>query len=341
MTDVLVVGGGVMGTLSAWELAKRGLAVTVLERSIPGAEASTAAAGMLGAQLEAHEGEAEANADGFAARALWDGFVRALEDETGVPVGYEPCGALVVGKKAEGYRWQAAAGLRAETLTPDETAKLEPALARTESLWLPGDGQVDPPKMFRALQVACARRGVVFRTGEDVARVVVDGGRATGVLLGSGTVLSAAHVVLAAGSWSSLVQGTPLARDAVKPVRGQMVEVSLRSPAFSRVVAGDGVYLVPRRDGRVTIGSTMEHVGFEKRVTAGAVAELLSRAIAVVPVLADATLGATWSSFRPFAPKALVGASEVPGLVYATGHHRNGILLAPLTAARVAKAVFG
>lgn len=341
--DVVVIGGGIMGSVSALALARRGRRVLVLERSVPGAEASSAAAGILGAQLEAHGPGPEVEMF-VESRALYPAFVETLEAETGVAVGYRRCGGLrvcapnVVEQTQHAVAWQRDRGLLVEF----PTERVEPAIADglVQAVRFVDDGQIDPPKLFAAVSIAASRAGVVFRPATEVRRVRIEQGRATGVELAGGEVLSCPHVVLAAGSWSSLVGGA--SADDVRPVRGQIVELGLRVPLFSHVVLGPDAYLVPRADGRVLIGSTMEHVGFEKRVTAGGVRDLLDAALAIVPGLRDATLLGTWASFRPFSPGGpKIGPSGVDGLTLATGHHRNGILLAPLTGERVAAAVTG
>ena len=177
----------------------------------------------------------------------------------------------------------------------------------------------------------------------QVRRVFVEGGRARGVTLEDGSVERGEQVVLAAGSWSTLVEGVPLAPGAVRPARGQIVELTLRAPLFSHVLFGPGADLVPRSDGRVLIGSTLEFVGYHKDVTARGVRDLLVAATRLFPALEEGSMSGYWSNFRPFTPEGrpLLGPSELPGLLLATGHHRNGILLAPLTGEIVAAAVEG
>lgn len=341
--DVVVVGGGLIGVTCALELARRGRRVLVLERGVPGAEASGAAAGILGAQLEAHEPGAEAELL-LESRAMYPAFAASLEAETGVSVGLRRCGVLracapgAAHELERAVTWQRARGLSVEWLD----APVEPAVsdALTQAVRFADDGQIDPPKLFAAASIAAARAGVVLRPATEVRRVLVERDRAVGVELGGGEALRAPDVVLAAGAWSSCLGGAPV--DDVRPVRGQIVELGLPAPLFSHVVFGPGAYLVPRADGRVLVGSTMEHVGFERRVTAGGARDLLDAAVTIVPGLRDATLLGSWSGFRPHSPRGpRVGASGVDGLTLATGHHRNGILLAPVTAARVADAITG
>lgn len=336
-----------MGSASALALARRGDRVTVLERAVPGAEASSAAAGILGAQVEAHGPGAETDLF-LASAALYPSFVAELLRETGIDVGYRRCGVIRVAGAGEetalveATSWQERAGLRVEQLDQAALHQAEPALAEelTMGARFGDDAQVDPPKLFRAVQIAATRAGVTYRTGTQVRRVVVEQGRAVGVLLEDGSLVPADRVVLAAGSWSSLVDGIDLPRDAVQPARGQIVELSLRIPPLRHVVFGRGAYLVPRDDGRVLVGSTLELVGYTKEVTAAGVRDLLVAATRLCPLLEGAAFSGAWASFRPF-PKdgrLLLGTSSVKSLVYATGHHRNGILLAPLTARVVAAA---
>jgi glycine oxidase len=348
--DVVVVGGGVMGSTSALGLARRGASVLVLEKSVPGAEASSAAAGILGAQIESHGPGRETDLC-LASRALYPSFVAGLREATGLDVGYRQAGTLRLGRAGQlaglgaTAAWQRGAGLPVEELGPARTAELVEGLGEgfEGGVWFPEDGQLDPPSLLRALQVAAIGAGVSYRSGSQVRRVVVEDERATGVLLDDGTRVHAGRVVLAAGSWSTLVEGVPLEPGAVKPARGQIVELQLRAPTFSCVIFGPGAYLVPRADGRVLVGSTLEFVGYHKDVTAGAVRDLLAAATAILPALGAASVSRMWSNFRPFAAAGapLIGPSGLRGLVLATGHHRNGILLAPVTGEIVAAACEG
>ena len=349
--DVVIVGGGVMGCASALELAKAGAKVIVLERSVPGAEASSAAAGILGAQVETSEGDS-----GFElarqSRARYPAWSEQLKSATGIDIGYRLCGILRVAfdeeSKTHIFRetaWQQKAGLVVETIEQAMLRALEPKLdPKTKfALLFPDDGQVDPPRLLRALYIAASQAGASFRSGAYVRAVAVEAGTVRGVVLEDGTRVAADRVVLAAGSWSTLVEGVPLEPSAVRPARGQMVELETREPALKRIVFGPRCYLVPREDGRILVGSTLEFVGYRREVTAGAIRDLLTAAIELVPSLTDASLGRTWSNFRPYSDrgKPLIGASEVHGLILATGHHRNGILLAPITAEIVCALVRG
>ena len=345
--DTLIIGGGVMGCGVALRLAQAGQKVTVLERSIPGAEASSAAAGILAPQAECDAPGPMLDL-GLRSRSLYPAFAEELREATDLDIGYRRCGVLKVASTEEGAQrlaaratWQRAAGLSATPVSTTEVRELEPALTgpMLSGLHLPEEGQVEAPMLATALSLAAARAGVVFET-EVVRSVWVEGGRARGVELESGRRESQA-VVVAAGAWSALVPGSGPGAASVRPARGQIAQLEMRPLPLSRVIFTERGYLVPRRDGRLLVGSTLEFVGFEKRVTAGGVHSLLDLAIEAVPRLADAALTSTWCGFRPHTPDGLplLGPCSVEGLFFASGHHRNGILLAPVTAEVVSAAV--
>jgi glycine oxidase len=349
--DVVIVGGGVMGCASALALADEGLRVLVLERSVPGAEASSAAAGILGAQTEAQEAGPFFELARLS-RASYGSWSTRLQEATGIDIGYRRCGVLRLafddpGKQqlAEEIAWQTAAGLDVETLDAAGVARLEPSVSAMVSfgVFFGEDGRVEPPLLLKALHIAAAAAGARFQSGTYVRSIDVVEGIARGVLLEDGTHVSSPNVVVAAGSWSTLVDGIPLDPAAVRPARGQIVELETREPVLRRVIVGPSCYLVPRDDGRVLVGSTLEFVGYRREVTAIAVRNLLGAAIEIAPSLADAALGRTWSNFRPYTSRGtpIIGPTEIRGLVLATGHHRNGILLAPITAEIVRALIIG
>ncbi len=347
--DVVVIGGGVQGCAVAWRLARAGKDVLVLERSIPGAEASSAAGGILSPGVEAVE------PGPFyelcrASLARYRTFAHDLVAETGLDVGYRDGGTLEVALDDDHAQLLAARAERlerhrmpAEILDDAAARRLEPGLSPQTrgALFFPDEASIDPRLLSRALYLAAHGAGARFRPGQ-VHRIVQEGGRAVGVDHESGRIASDA-VVLAAGAWSALVEGSGLRPTHVRPVRGQIALLDTRPRLLSRVVFSGKGYVVPRADGRVLCGSTMEEVGFERAVTAGGIHDVLELAIEIAPQLARAPILDTWSSFRPASPDGwpILGAAAIPGLWYATGHTRNGILLTPITADAISAAVLG
>lgn len=341
MTSALVIGAGIVGCASALRLAQRGVQVTVLERGRIGEHAaSTAAAGMLGAQLEAHP-VASMQALCVESRARYAAFVAEVGALGGGDVELRFCGALrVAATRAEldaierDASLQVARGYDVELLDDRGVAATEPSLTgMVGGALYRGDGIVEPRTLLAAVRAAAAQVGVRFEERCDVRAFTFDPrGRIDGVQLADDT-RRADRIVLAAGSWSTRIEGVDrvLAPPTVEPVRGQMLE--LRDEPFLRcVVEGAGAYLSPRRDGRVLVGSTMERVGFERAVTAGAAADLLAAAVRMVPRLAGAQLTDQWCGFRAATPDGLPIFGRADDLVVATGHFRNGIVLAPISA---------
>jgi glycine oxidase len=342
-----------MGTSIAWELALRGLAVTVLEKSIPGAEASSAAAGILGAETEAHGPGPMLDLCRYS-QSLYPSWIKKLTAATDVDVGYLKGGCIEVafdektlGEWKKKRAFQIKTG-QAQLLSSVALGKLEPLITRRAvgAVYLPGDARITPPHLFRATHIAADRAGAVFQTGAYVRRVLKDEdrrghARARGVELEDGTQILADAVIVAAGSWTPLVGGLPVKRTAIVPARGQIVELTFPKPPLMRLAFGGGCYLVPRADGRVLLGSTLEFVGFKRGVTAGGIRSLLADAIRLVPSLEEAEVTGTWSNFRPYTKDhlPLLGSTGVEGLFLASGHYRTGILLAPATAKIIADLV--
>jgi glycine oxidase len=350
MSDVVVIGGGVAGCASALALARRGLSVRVLERN-QGEGASWAAAGIIGPQLEA-SGDGPLARLCLASRALYAELAASLVEATGIDVGYRQSGALRVAFTAEGREeiarelaWQREAGLAVEICDGDGARARAPALCDEVAggAWLADEARIDPPSLMRALRIAAERAGVRFSTGATVRRIVVEREHARGAQLEDGTKVEAGWTVLAAGSWSSLLDASGLAPSAVRPVRGQIVELTPASPVLSQVVYGPGCYLSPRDDGRVLVGATVEFAGYVTAVTSRAVRDLLTAALRLAPALGDAPIGRTWAGLRPHPKDALpiLGEGEIANLLFATGHFRNGVLLAPVTAKIVAALIAG
>jgi glycine oxidase len=346
---VAIIGAGVMGCTTALSLAERGADVTLLERAVPGAEASSAAAGILGAQIEL-QGRRSEVASLVRARESWHVWARELSESTGIDIGYRITGVLRVARSeveretiSTEVDWQRAQGLRAVLLDSTAAHKVEPELAPdiVGAAHFPDDGQVDPPALLRALTIALARAArTTVRTGATARRLMVDHDRCVGVQLDDGELLADA-IVLAAGSWSSLIAGIPSSLPVVRPVRGQIVLLDERPPRARSIVFGASGYVVPRGDGRVVCGSTTEHAGFRKEVTAAGIHQILHDALTCLPSLASAQVAGMWSNFRPYVEveRALVGKSVLPGLFLATGHYRNGILLSKTSADAVAGAI--
>jgi glycine oxidase len=347
--DAVVVGGGVIGLAIAWRAAQAGMAVTVMDER-PGRGASWAAAGMLAPVTEVHYGERPLLDLNLAAATRWPGFAAEVEEASGRPVGYTPVGTLAVARDADDnaaledlYQFQLRCGLEVERLRSRECRQLESGLhpGIRGGVLAAGDHQVDSRALVEALLSACERAGVRMVAGR-VTELAVEGDRVTGVVLGDGERLAAAAVVLAAGCWSGGLGGVAAeALPPVRPVKGQLLY--LRGPASeplcSRNVRGLEVYVVPRGDGRVVVGATVEEQGFDTRVTAGAVHDLLRAALELLPDVAELELLETVCGLRPGSPDnaPMIGPAGPEGLVVATGHYRNGILLAPVTGDAVAE----
>ncbi len=352
MKDVIVIGGGLIGCAVAAEIAKRGLRVAVLERGQPGNEASWASAGMLAPQTEAERAD-EFFEFCYRGLKLYRDYVDELRNLTGLDACLRSEGALQIAfDEAEAkrldqvYRWQIEAGLPIEKLNAAELARMEAALSNEVSAgyYFPAEMQVDNRRLCEAVVAAAYRRGVEFiscAATEIVIERRAGRRRATGVRTNQ-HLHSAATIINAAGCWAGLLTAEGVELPTLIPIHGQMVALRTRPDQFCRTLHFGHNYLVPRLDGRVIIGSTAEQIGFEKRVTAEALKTLLARAIQVVPALATAEMVEFWSGLRPATidRKPLLGQHpEVSGLVYASGHYRNGILLAPITAQLIADLV--
>ena len=368
--DVAIVGGGVIGLAVAWRARARGLSVTVLERGEIGRETSYVAAGMLAPVAEVEFGEAGRAALelGLRSAELWPGFAAELERVSGAEVGLLRTGTLVLARDEDEARelerqiaFRESLGLRTIRLRGSEARAREPGLAPTVRLAFeaPDDHSVDPRFVLAALRRACEATGVRLREHAPVLRIECDGDgdgdgsgdgvRVTAVELEGGELVSAREVVIAAGPWSGALPGLPAhARVPVRPVKGQLLR--LRDPAgpglLERVARFEGGYLVPRADGRYVLGATVGERGFERHATAGGVYELLRDAHELVPGVSELAIEELCVGLRPGTPDNLPvvgrgGCGSLDGLTWATGHYRNGILLAPLTAELVAGALAG
>lgn len=336
----MVAGGGPIGLASAWRAAQRGLRVTLVDAGAPGAW--EVAAGMLAPASEAQFGEDALAGLGLRSAERFAAFCAELGD-----VGLREQGTLAVARdrdEAEALErmlaFRRGLGLAVERLRPSQARRLEPALAPTVRLALdvPGDTSVDPRRMVAALRDACDRAGVTRLTGEAVA-LLRDGDRAAGLRLADGRELRAGQVLLATGA-TALSGEVP-----VRPVRGQVLR--LRDPRgaglVDRTIRGTDAYLVPRADGHYVLGATMEERGHDLTPTAGGVYELLRDMSEIVPGVLELELEEVRVGLRPATPDNLpaIGQGVLPGLVWATGHFRNGILLTPLTADLAAATLAG
>jgi glycine oxidase len=352
--DVVVVGAGLIGMSIAFELNRRGAGVVVLDSAAtPGTGATNVAAGMLAPVGELDFGEPALLEINLESAALYPEFVASVESASGHDVSYRRPGGLHVAldrdEAAELRRvldLQAGLGLDSRWLGPGASRELEPGLAPglNGAVLVAGDGTVDPRALTAALAVALARAGMEVRTSARVEGLLVEDGTATGVMLADGSTIHARAVVAAAGAESGRASWIPADdRPPVRPVKGQVAELKgdPADPVCSRILASERVYLVPRPDGRLIVGATVEEMGYDRTVTAGGVHELLREAYRLLPDVAEMEfLGAT-AGLRPGTPDNLpvVGPASTPGLVLATGHYRNGILLAPVTAKAVADLV--
>ena len=349
--EVIIIGAGVIGLSAAWRLAQRGAAVTVFDKSAAGQGASHAAAGMLAACAEAEPGEEALVALGRLSQSLWPDFAAELEQASGLGVDLRREGSLVLALTADDQKrlrhhlaFQQGLGLPLEWISAAEVRRREPHLAPAiaGAVWSPEDHQVDNRKLAAALRIAAERAGATIREHTPVERIVVTNGRASGIALADGSEIPADVVVLAAGAWSRAIAGLPPAlRPPVRPVKGQMLALAMDAPLISHVVWAPGVYLVPRNDGRLLIGATVEEKGFDAALTAGGVLSLLEAAWRALPAIEELPVAEMWVGHRPGSrdDAPILGRGPVDGLIYATGHHRNGILLAPVSADAIARLV--
>ncbi|GAA1251698.1 glycine oxidase ThiO [Kitasatospora nipponensis] len=352
--DVLVIGGGVIGLATAWRAAQRGLSVRVVDPH-PGGGAAQVAAGMLAPVTELQYGEEPLLRLGMASNARYASFAAELEEAAGRSTGYRATGTLAVALDSDDraelgdlHAFHQRLGLDSSWLTGRECRRLEPMLAPgvRGGLHVADDHQVDGRRLTAALLVACERAGVALHREEAAElRVTGEAGgavRATGVVLTGGDLLTAGQLVLAAGCRSHLLPGLPAGvLPAIRPVKGQILRLRI-PPAYApflarnlrAVVRGQHLYLVPRADGELVVGATSEEQGYDTTVTAGGVYELLRDAHELLPGITELPLVETGAGLRPGSPDnaPLLGPTALPGLVAATGHYRNGVLLTPVTA---------
>jgi glycine oxidase len=349
---VAIIGAGVVGLGIAWRLAGRA-EVLVFDRGKAGMGSSHAAAGMLAACCEAEPGEEALLALGRDSQARWPGFADELLRASGVDVELRREGTLVLaltaddqGEAAHRLEFQRRLGLPLEWLSAAATRAREPHLAGkiAGAVFSPQDHQVDNRKLVAALRIAAEAAGVKIHEHRPVNEISIQGGQANGVVLEDGTQITADIVVLAAGAWSRGIAGLPPdRRPPVRSVKGQMLALRMdaAAPLLNHVLWAPGAYLVPRRDGRLIVGATVEEKGFDDTITAGGLLTLLEAAWRAIPAVEELPVDEIWAGHRPGSrdDAPILGRAPLENLFYATGHHRNGILLAPVRADSMAELI--
>jgi glycine oxidase ThiO len=325
MTDVLVIGGGIIGLATAIDLSQRGASVTVVERDICGRGATWAAAGMLAPEAERLEGQLLDF--GIRSRNMYPQWIASLMRLSGLDCGYWCCGMIApVLEESDNL----AIASHPKYISREESYKRQSGLGESVlgALWLPEDGQVNNRKLVRALLIAARSLSIKILEGVTVYQIVRDHQQVIHLDTSVGNLQSDRYV-LATGAWTRSLLPLP-----VKPIKGQMLSVFDRDRQLQRVIYAPSCYIVPRQDGKIVIGATVEDKGFEQGLTAAGVAQLLNRAISVYPAIANMPITETWWGFRPHVPNEIpiLGTSDYENLVLATGHYRNGILFAPITA---------
>jgi glycine oxidase len=354
---VAIIGAGVVGLGIAWRLAARGVKVCVFDRGAAGQGATHAAAGMLAACAEAEPGEEALVALGRDSQARWPAFAAELEQACGIDVELRREGTLVIALTADDQarlfhhlEFQKKLELPLEWISAAETRRREPHLAGklAGAVFSPEDHQVDNRKLALALAAAARAAGTSIHEHTPVAAISSQGRRVDGVVLADGRKHTADAVVLAAGAWSrgiaaSIADLAPQSLPPVRPIKGQMLALRMdpAAPLINHVIWGPGIYLVPRRDGRLIVGATVEEKGFDATLTAGGLLTLLEAAWRAVPAIEELPIDEMWVGHRPGSrdDAPILGPGPLDGLIYATGHHRNGILLAPVTADAIARLV--
>jgi glycine oxidase len=331
--DVIVIGAGIIGLAIARELRKRGMSVLVVDRGEPGREASYAAAGML-------VGEGQENPPALREMArtsarMYPEFVHEIEDESRSKVDLRDHGTIIFLAEGETAEQSSSA-----LLSRRELAQLEPDVAQPERVAARiEERSVDPRALTSAVLKACLHRGIEVSSGEQVSSVNISDSRVSGVITQK-TAYSAPVVVNCAGAWSGQF---PPHRCPTRPVRGQMLAVVPRRQLLRHVLRSPEIYLVPRSDGRVLIGASLEEVGYDKRVVPETIQQMHRQAVKLIPILKEARILEDWAGLRPGTPDALpiLGPTRTPGYYVATGHYRDGILLTPITAQVMAQVITG
>ncbi|UFJ41194.1 glycine oxidase ThiO [Brevibacillus humidisoli] len=350
-SDCLVVGGGIIGLSLAYELAGRGLTVTIVEQGDWGGQASAAAAGILG-PLQEFDQPGPLLELGLASLALYPQWVDQLRELTGIDaqLGLEGIMRVAMNEQEldqfrERYNWQKAEGCRVEWLDQQQLRQWEPMIASDArgAIFSPDEGHVSNQLLLQALAAACRKRGVRMLAGTVAIAPVISGGRVLGMETTTG-VCHAAETIIAAGAWASVIGQWLGLQLPIRPVRGQVAAVSSESVQLRRVIFGASGYLVPKKDGRIIIGATEDEAGFRRGVTLAGLAKVLNGVLPYVPNLQQADFLTAWSGLRPATADGLPLLGPLPGwegIAVASGHFRNGILLSPVTAKWMADYVTG
>jgi glycine oxidase len=339
--DVAVAGAGLIGAAIAWELAEAGLSVGVFDARDPGREASWASAGILSPAPE-NPGAIPVVPLGKASLALYPEFIAAAEESSGQRVGYRRKGTVEALFSSDAVRdlstliaLHHGLGLKAEPLRPEDARELEPALSPdlAAAAFRPDEACVDNRLLMQAILSTAKKAGAQIFPGDGAQSILRQSNRCSGLQLKNETV-SANWTVIAAGSFSSQIKGAEEFAP-VRPAKGQILALrsDANAPKIDRVLWSDKIYLVPRDDGRIVVGATVEYVGYDKAITAGGLEENLAAAIELAPSLAAARIDEIWAGLRPDSPDHLpiIGPTGLDGLVIATGHFRSGVLLTPVT----------
>lgn len=346
MSDVIVVGGGVMGMLTARQLLLRGVSVTLVEKSEPGSEASWAGGGIV-SPLYPWNYVPAISALASWAQDFYPQLVEQLRDETGIDPQWSPCGLLMLNPPdfAKALHWGRQFGKTVQAVDRDFVQKREPAAtsAWQQALWLPYVSNVRNPRLLQALSASLLRQNRFTLIRQAAVERITPTGSGVVVSCG-GTHVSGAHAVVCAGAWSSGLLASLGLYLPVVPVRGQMLLFDTRPGLINGIILKDGKYVIPRQDGHILAGSTTEEVGFDKSTTADARALLLQHALDIVPALQDVSVVKQWAGLRPGSPGGLPFIGAVPGAANVfvnAGHYRNGLVLAPASAQLVADLLMG
>jgi len=338
--DVAIAGGGLIGGSIAFALARAGLRVGLFDKQDPGKEASWASAGILSPAPESPAMIALVPL-GKASMELYPQFVAKIEELTGLQVGYRAKGTVEVITSRQAREEMSTVialhhglGLQAEPLSPEDARQLEPNLRDDleGAVLRPAEASVDNRLLMQAILISARKSGAEIHAGVGVESLWLENGTCKGLIAG-GEKISASHTVIAAGCFSAQIRGAERYAP-VRPAKGQMISLVCPEARVERVLWGDDIYLVPRNDGRILAGATVEYKGFDKTLTAGGQRKIFAAAIELVPALENARVDETWAGLRPDSPDHLpiLGPTDLSGLIIATGHFRSGVLLTPITA---------